>query len=456
MPSPPPPASPGSLPENPAPSSHGSTEPEVSTRNWISLAGVLWVQTQNAFNDNFVKMVLMGLALAVAAGTKVGDNIQFILAALIPIPFILLAPISGYFSDRFSKSRVILFCLILQVVIFSLIAIAIVTRQVGVAIFGYFLLAVQSTLFSPAKFGILKELVGSKRLGMANGLMQMLTMGGILGGMYLGGDWFDSLLQSRNDDSGVSEENAWKAALIPVLVIGGVSLIPLLISRSIQRTPAHPATEYRHTIWVRHFVHLGYLFQHRVLRVTALRLAFYWFVANFMALAFLAFGKELHPNVAEGGAASATAQMMLKTGAGLILGSSLVSFLSRGGIRLGLVPIGGFGMALGLLGIGIFPAASLYWSLSIGVVGFFSGFFLVPLTAYLQDQAEEAHRGRVLSANNLLTSLSGVVAIVSGKALDGAGFSASSQVMSLILPLLVVTAFTLGFLRRSSDGASPE
>ena len=450
------PASPEPSPEDSLASSHARAEPEVGTRNWISLAGVLWVQTQNAFNDNFVKMVLMGLALAVAAGTKVGDNIQFILAALIPIPFILLAPISGYFSDRFSKSRVILFCLILQVVIFAIIAIAIVSRQVGVAIFGYFLLAVQSTLFSPAKFGILKELVGSKRLGMANGLMQMLTMGGILGGMYLGGDWFDSLLQSKNEADGVSEENAWKSALTPVLVIGGISLIPLLISRSIQKTPAHPATEYSPTIWVRHFVHLGYLFRHRVLRVTALRLSFYWFTANFMALAFLAFGKELHPDLAEGGASSETAQMMLKTGAGLILGSSLVSFLSRGGIRLGLVPIGGFGMALGLLGIGTFAAGSLPWSLSIGVVGFFSGFFLVPLTAHLQDQAEEAHRGRVLSANNLLTSLSGVVAIAAGMTLDHSGFSASSQVIALILPLLVVTAFTLGFLRRPPAGASPE
>ena len=455
---------PSTSPEAPGPASDApdvpstpADETEVTSRNWLSLVGVLWVQTQNAFNDNFVKMVLMGLALAVAAGTKTGDNIQFILAALIPIPFILLAPISGYFSDRFSKSRVILFCLILQVVIFALIAIAIVSRQVGVAIFGYFLLAVQSTLFSPAKFGILKELVGSQRLGMANGLMQMLTMGGILGGMYLGGEWFDSLLQSRNETSGVSGENAWKAALTPVLVIGAVSLVPLLVSRTIQRTPSHPATEYTPTIWGRHFVHLAYLFRDPVLRATALRLAFYWFIANFMALAFLAFGKQLHPDLAEGGASSATAHMMLKTGAGLILGSSLVSFLSRSGIRLGLVPIGGFGMALGLLGIGLFGADTLTWSLSIGVVGFFSGFFLVPLTAYLQDSAEEAHRGRVLSANNLLTSLSGVIAIIAGKTLDGAGLSASGQVMSLILPLLIVTVFTLGFLRRPSPpGATSE
>ena len=435
----------------PAPPADPESDKTVSRRNWVSLGAVLFVQTQNAFNDNFVKMVLVGLALAVAAGTAIGENIRFILAALIPIPFILLAPISGFFSDRFSKRSIIVFCLILQLSIFVLIAAAIVTRQVQLAIFGYFLLAVQSTVFSPAKFGILKELVGSSRLGFVNGLMQMFTMAGILGGMFLGGMWFDSLLQKGNELKGTSIDNAWHAGLIPVLVIGGISLIPLLASRLIELTPAHPDTKYSHRIWLRHFVHLAYVFKQRVLRLTVLRIAFYWFVANFVALTFFAFAEELHSDSVEGGAATATALMMLKTGIGLILGSTFVSILSRTRIRLGLVPIGGFGMALGILGIGQFEPESLLWGLSIGGVGFFSGFFLVPLSALLQDAAEEVHRGRVLSANNLMASLSGVLAILTSKALDGAGLSASGQVICLVGPLVLVTVFTLGYLRRRAD-----
>ena len=130
----------------------------VSKRSWVSLAVVLVVQAQNAFNDNFVKLVLTGLAMAVAAGTPVGENIQYILFVMIPLPFILLAPVAGYLSDRFSKRDVIFSSLLFQLALFIMIAGAVVLRSVEAAIFGYFLLAVQSTIFSPAKQGILKEL----------------------------------------------------------------------------------------------------------------------------------------------------------------------------------------------------------------------------------------------------------------------------------------------------------
>ena len=134
---------------------------EDPAHSWRSLSALLIVQAQNAFNDNFVKLVLV----TAAAGSSICDNIEFILAAMIPLPFILLAPVSGWFSDRYSKSRVIYVALILQLLIFALIATSIFFESVGFAVFGFFLLAVQSTLFSPAKQGILKEIVGSQKLG---------------------------------------------------------------------------------------------------------------------------------------------------------------------------------------------------------------------------------------------------------------------------------------------------
>ncbi|MFV1995746.1 MAG: hypothetical protein ACC661_09945, partial [Verrucomicrobiales bacterium] len=75
-----------------------ATDHVPSRRDWISILAVLFVQTQNAFNDNLVKFVLIGLALAVAAGTAIGDNIQFLLSGLLPLPFILLAPVAGFIA----------------------------------------------------------------------------------------------------------------------------------------------------------------------------------------------------------------------------------------------------------------------------------------------------------------------------------------------------------------------
>ena len=49
-------------------------------------------------------------------------------------------------------------------------------------------LAVQAAFFSPAKIGIIKELVGSKHLGFASGIQQMLAMLAILAGQIVRGD----------------------------------------------------------------------------------------------------------------------------------------------------------------------------------------------------------------------------------------------------------------------------
>lgn len=439
--------------------SEESTSEPVSRRSWVSLLAVLFVQTQNSFNDNFVKMVLIGLGLAVAQGTIVfsfdlGAKIQYILTMLIPIPFILGAPVAGWISDRFSKKQVIIASLILQLVIFILIALAIIQKQVVLAIFGYFLLAVQSTLFSPAKQGILKELVGSAKLGLANGLMQMLSMIGILGGIGIGGWWFDKLLANLNEANGVGIENAWSAALMPTIWIGCGCILPLAISLLIQKTPAHPGKRFEAGIWFRHFEHLGLLFKRKGLRPVAIRIALYWLIANFIALVFVTIGKELFPDAQEGGAASATSKMMLCVGLGLFVGSVVVSVLSRSKIQLRLIPLGAIGLALGVIGVLLSGPDSNFFNPSIVLIGFSSSFLIVPLSAQLQDLAPEDERGRIISASNLLNSVSGVIAILVCNGLDSAGFDSTKQILVVLVVAVGVVLWTIGYWRSDASTAS--
>lgn len=430
------------------------SDPEIlSPRARWSLGAVMVVQAQNAFNDNFVKFVLMGLAMAVAAGTAIGENIEFILSALIPLPFILIAPVAGYLSDRYAKSRVIWHCLVLQLVLFILIGVAILMRSVEIAVFGFFLLAVQSTLFSPAKQGILKEIVGSNRLGFANGLMSMLTMVGILGGMWVSGQWFDQLLDYYNNKNGIVPDNAWRAALIPVIGAGVACIVALLFARVIIATPEHPEERFSKDVWLRHFRHLKELFSQPVLRRTALYITAYWFVANFLGLGFVQFAKELFPEAGQSGRMTEVAMMLTWVGGGLVIGSSLVSFLSRRHIRLGLAPLGAMGMALGLAGAGFFTPAQLPWNLSLGFIGFASGFFVVPLNAWLQDRARDDHRARIISALNLMTAFSGVVAIGAGSILKSLGLGASGQMLCfspLVFLVGIVLAMRLPLIRSES------
>lgn len=434
--------------------SESPSPPESTPHSWQPLTAVLVVQAQNAFNDNFVKLVLVGLAVTAASGTAIGDNIEYILAAMIPLPFILFAPVSGWYSDRYAKSRVIYVALILQLLIFILITVSLLLKSVQLAVFGFFLLAVQSTLFSPAKQGILKEIVGSQKLGMANGLLQMLTMVGILGGMAVGGGWFDSELIQLNAKGGDPADNAWGAALTPVIAIGLCSIIALILGLFIRRTPEHPETKFEISLFWSHFLDLKYVFKDDVLRRVGLLIAFYWLVANFLGLAFFGFAKELNPDVAQGGVSSSAGGMFIVIGGGLIVGSLIVSLLTRKGNRLGLSILGGFVMAAGFAAVGALTPASLGWFGAVALVGFSSGFFIVPLNAHLQDQIEESHRGRVLSAQNLLGSLSGVAAIIAGSLMKRGGLSVSMQTL-VFVPLIIIVSFQLHRMIRTSALQAP-
>ncbi|NLT69636.1 MAG: MFS transporter [Verrucomicrobiaceae bacterium] len=433
-----------------SPISPETIPPEDGPRSWRSLVSVLVVQAHNAFNDNFVKLALITLTVTVAAGTTMARYVENILAAMVPLPFILFAPLAGWLSDRFAKSRVIQISLLAKLLIFGLFLFALSIRSLPLALFADFLFLVQSTLFSPAKFGILKEIIGSKRLGAANGVMQMLTMAGILAGMAIAGWWFDAELAQRNEAHGVSPENAWGAATHLFVWAAAAAAIPVLLGLLIRRTPEHPDTPFRIAILGSHFADLKYMLCEPVLRRTGLLIATYWFVANFLGLAFFGFAKELYPDAAEGGVGESSARMLTIIAGGLILGSLLVSFLSRKGNRLPLTLFGGLAMAIGLLAIGTLRPESLPWYSAIGGIGFASGFFLVPLSAHLQDRIDSGHRGRVLAAQNLIISFSGIVAILANAGMKLVGMGMAAQTLVLVPGMLAVTLILARLLKTSA------
>ena len=399
-----------------------------------STTKVFIVQAQNAFNDNAVKFTIMGLALALASGTALGDSIQHILSGLLAVPFILLAPLAGYLSDRYSKRSVMIGCSIAQLLIFIWIGAAVYLGDIPWVIAGFGMLSVQSTIFSPAKMGILKELVGSEKLASVNGIMQMGTMLAILAGMWLGGQWFDARLEAEPD-------HPIHAALFPIIVIGAISLIPLFLSFQLKRTPAHPDVAFRPGILVSHFADIRHIFRKRALRLTSIGVAFYWFIAYFLGTVIVGFGLELFPDTAIGGASGASAEMTVLIGIGLILGSVCVSALSKHGTELGMVPLGGIGIAIGFLLIGLAPAGSGLFRLGLGAVGFASAYWLVPLNAHLQDLASEKERGRVLAGVNLLDSIVGLSAVGIDFGLKAAGFTAGQRTLFLLPVIIAATLY---------------
>ena len=381
-------------------------EAVLPRQNKWSIALVLAVAGLNAFNDNILKMMLVGLAPKVSDG-PLGQDIGSLLGGIILIPYIVLAPVAGYLSDRFSKRRVILAMLFAQAVILAAAGLVLVSEpgQLGVAVaLGiFFLLAVQSTLFSPAKFGIVKEVAGSRRLGMVAGWLQMVTMLGILGGLWVGGEWFDWLYSRWG--------NPWQAAAYPIWVLLGVSVVALIAGWKIQPVTPVGRTEFRVPMLWQHFRELAETLKVPSLRRACFGNSAYWFVASMVGAMFVDIGIALFPDAAVGGAASASSRLTLMVGLGTAGGSVFASWVNRRGLQLGLIPLGSLGMAGALLLTGWSELGSTLFEVGMVAVGFAGGCYLVPIQAFIQDRAPPERRGRVISGVNLMDSLSGILAV---------------------------------------------
>src|SRR6202050_4280545 len=163
------------------------------------------VQIQVLLNDNAAKLMLITLGAAVApeffpnnpeSAETSAKLIKTILAAIIILPFVLFAPTAGWVSDRFSKRNVIVTTLWAQFAIRGMFWPALARHNLSFSIFGLFLLGVQCAFFSPAKQGIIKEIVTGTKISSAVGVVEVSAIASMLGGGLAGGALYDFFLSN--------------------------------------------------------------------------------------------------------------------------------------------------------------------------------------------------------------------------------------------------------------------
>ena len=138
----------------------------------------------NAFVDLGHKIVIQNTVFRTFDGaTQV--TLTAILNGLILLPFVLLFTASGYCADRYAKPRVMRMAAGVAVVLTLLITAFYALGWFWAAFGITLLLGVQAAIYSPAKYGFIKELVGPTQLTGANGLVQAVSTIAILAGIFV-------------------------------------------------------------------------------------------------------------------------------------------------------------------------------------------------------------------------------------------------------------------------------
>jgi acyl-[acyl-carrier-protein]-phospholipid O-acyltransferase/long-chain-fatty-acid--[acyl-carrier-protein] ligase len=88
---------------------------------------------------------------------------------------------------------------------------------------------------------------------------------------------------------------------------------------------------------------------------------------------------------------------------GIGVGSLVAGLVSRGRIETRLIPLGAVGLAGTAAALAWPGLNALTFGLGLAVLGFFGGFFIVPVSALLQHRPSSENKGGVLAAANLLS-----------------------------------------------------
>src|SRR5712691_8344609 len=167
----------------------------------------LWTQFLGAFNDNVYKIIVSMRAVHVAASTGSGSEYLSLASGVFVLPFLLFSGYSGHLADAVAKRTVLIAVKVFEILVMLLALAAFFSTRMELMLLVLFLMALHSTIFSPAKYGIVPEMLPDKELSRANALLEMSTFVAIVVGTAIGSYLFTAW-----------KAEAWKMGLVMVAV----------------------------------------------------------------------------------------------------------------------------------------------------------------------------------------------------------------------------------------------
>ncbi|WP_027855842.1 acyl-[ACP]--phospholipid O-acyltransferase [Marinobacterium jannaschii] len=369
----------------------------LSVKGFLAFISVAFI---NAFVDLGHKIVIQNTLFKGFEG-ETQILLTAIVNGLILLPFILLFTPSGFLADKYPKHRVMRLAAAGAVLITLLITWCYYQGLFELAFGLTFVLALQSAFYSPAKYGYIKQLVGTENLSEGNGWVQAVTMIAILAGIVV----FSALFEIRLEGvAHMAPEQSLQiiAPLGWVLVAG--SVIELLLALRLPKLS--DTDEQAHFDWAAYTSgrtlrrNFSLIYRRKAIWLSILGLTLFWSISQVMLAVFPAFAEEYlgqhNTFVIQG--------VMALAGIGIMLGSMVVGRLSTHYINVGLIPLGAAGVALGLILLPMMDSMTLLAGVFL-LIGFTGALMNVPLNALVQFHAEEHETGRVLAGSNFIQNI---------------------------------------------------
>ena len=318
---------------------------------------LLIAQFLSALADN----ALLFAAIALLAQLNSPHWHQPLLLQFFVISYIILAPFVGGIADAYPKGRVMFYSNAIKFI-------GSLSMLLGMQpLYAYAIVGVGAAAYSPAKYGILTELLPPKELVMANGWMEGSTVFAIILGSIIGG----ALAQFD--------------PLIAIIIITGLYLLAAVFNRYIPLLPIdHKLTKKNPLFMIKDFWHaFKVLWKDPEGQLSLAVTTLFWGAGASLRLIVIAWASyALQFNLEE--ATRLTAMVAFGIAIGSVIAARYISLKDSVRVLPAGILMGGFVMTMVV--IHDWHIAALIFLL----IGALSGFFIVPLNALLQ------HRGHLL------------------------------------------------------------
>ncbi|HHC7309132.1 MFS transporter [Vibrio campbellii] len=362
-------------------------------------------QCLGALNDNIYKNVLL-LMVTYSQIDSLPMSVDLFVnlaAGLFILPFFLFSAHAGAIADNMDKAKLIRRLKLIELVIMSFAATAIMTQSAILMLILLFLTGTQSAYFGPVKYALLPQALKSDELVKGNAWVEIGTFLSILIGTLSAG----ILLAVPNGMIIAS------CIVITLSLLGFLSSanIPALPSKKSDKVKFEPITGLKKTLKLAQ--------KQRGIWMSILAISWFWFMGATYLTQFPNFAREhLFAD------STVVSLLLALFSVGIATGSWLCEKLSFNQVELGILPFG-------ILGLTIF-SADLLWAvpaiesfpsqyydvqsfvaqsshirvmIDLFLVGVSGGVFIVPLYAFIQSRSEEGECAQSIAANNIINAL---------------------------------------------------
>ena len=344
------------------------------------------------FFSSLADNALLVAAIALLMQMQTPEWMTPLLKFFFTVSYVMLAPFVGAFADSMPKGRVMFLTNLVKVAGCLIMFFHEALEVPGVAGFvivlaAYSVAGFGAAAYSPAKYGILTELLPHHRLVIANGWIEGLTVTSIIFGTLLGGMLISRVVSQAllgfdlpGIDTGI--DTAPEAA---IAVIGGIYLIAAVFNLYIPNTGVDHRAPSRNPIFlVREFAHcVKLLWRDKLGQITLGTTTLFWGAGATLQFIVLKWAE-----VALGYTLSQATLLQGVCAVGIAVGSVVAARFVPLRRAVDVVPVG---IAMGIVVMAMNLATTIYVAIPLMIlIGALAGFFVVPMNALLQ------HRGHIL------------------------------------------------------------